>query len=192
VCGAAAEAYLAELAEQQAAERTAALAKLSAANEALSALGIEQLKPLDNTDAAGIKSTAVEAEKALKKAQAANAARQADAFLSALLDGDAHPPTIVESLEGPPALLQELLNGLKKVQFTGSAVLIVDDGEKLHLGALCGPEGQSAGHRAGDLIKTLAPLVGGKGGGKPDMARGAGADRSGKNNLLAAARAEFQ
>ena len=192
VCGAAAEAYLAELAEQQAAERKAALAKLSAANEALSALGIEQLKPLDNADAAGIKSTAVEAEKALKKAQAANAARQADAFLSALLDGDAHPPTIVESLEGPPALLQELLNGLKKVQFTGSAVLIVDDGEKLHLGALCGSEGQSAGHRAGDLIKTLAPLVGGKGGGKPDMARGAGADRSGKNNLLAAARAGFQ
>ncbi|MAT30472.1 MAG: hypothetical protein CMP29_01620 [Roseibacillus sp.] len=42
------------------------------------------------------------------------------------------------------------------------------------------------------MIKALAPLVGGKGGGKPDMARGAGADRSGKNNLLAAARAEFQ
>ena len=192
VCGAAAEAYLAELVEQEAEEKHAAFAKLSAANDALSALGVEQFKPLDEADAASIKSAAVEAEKALKKAQAANAARQADTFLAALLKGDSHPPAIVESLEGPAALLQELLNGLKKAGFIGSAVLVVDDGEKLHLGALCGSEGQSAGNRAGDLIKALAPLVGGKGGGKPDMARGAGADRSGKNNLLAAARAEFQ
>ena len=192
VCGAAAEAYLVELEEQEAEEKRAALAKLSAANEGLSALGAEQLKPVDDADAAVIKSTAVEAEKALKKAQAANAAQQADTFLAALLEGDTHPPAIVESLEGPAALLQELLNGLKKAGFIGSAVLVVDDGEKLHLGALCGSEGQSTGNRAGDLIKTLAPLVGGKGGGKPDMARGAGADRSGKNNLLAAARAEFQ
>ena len=30
--------------------------------------------------------------------------------------------------------------------------------------------------KAGDLIKFFAPLVGGKGGGRPDMARGAGSD----------------
>ena len=29
-------------------------------------------------------------------------------------------------------------------------------------------------HRAGELIAKLAPIVGGKGGGKPEMARGAG------------------
>ena len=192
VCGAAAEAYLAELAEQESEEKQAALAKLSAANEALSALGVEQLSPPDGADAASIKAAAVEAEKLLKKAQTANAARQADTFLATLLEGDTHPPAIVESLEGPAALLQELLNGLKKAGFTGSAVLVVDDGDKLHLGALCGTEAQNIGKRAGDLIKALAPVVGGKGGGKPDMARGAGADRSGKENLLAAARAEFQ
>jgi alanyl-tRNA synthetase len=84
-----------------------------------------------------------------------------------------------------------LLNGLKKAGFNGSAVLVVDDGDKLHLGALCGPEGQQAGNRAGDLIKALAPLVGGKGGGKPDMARGAGTDRAKREDLLAAARAEL-
>ena len=151
VCGAAAEAYLVELEEQEAEEKRAALAKLSAANGGLSALGAEQLKPADDADAAVIKSTAVEAEKALKKAQAANAAQQADTFLATLLEGDTHPPAIVESLEGPPALLQELLNGLKKAGFIGSAVLVVDDGEKLHLGALCGSEGQSTGNQAGDL-----------------------------------------
>jgi alanyl-tRNA synthetase len=35
------------------------------------------------------------------------------------------------------------------------------------------------GVKAGDLIKELAPLVGGKGGGRPDMAQGGGNDASG-------------
>ena len=81
-----------------------------------------------------------------------------------------------------------MLNGLKKAGFRGSALLVVDDGERLHLGALCGPDGQQAGNRAGDLIRALAPLVGGKGGGKPDMARGAGVDRNKSEELLEAAR----
>ncbi len=191
VCGPAAEAYLAELAEREAEEERAALAKLTAANEALEALGAEPLSSPEGADAGQIKATAIDAEKALKKAQVANAAHQADAFLATLLEGDCHPSALVESLEGPAALLQELLNGLKKAGFNGSAVLVVDDGDKLHLGALCGPEGQQAGTRAGDLIKALAPLVGGKGGGKPDMARGAGTDRAKREDLLAAARAEL-
>ena len=32
------------------------------------------------------------------------------------------------------------------------------------------------GVRAGDLIKEIAPIVGGKGGGRPDMAQGGGDD----------------
>ncbi len=35
------------------------------------------------------------------------------------------------------------------------------------------------GVKAGDLIKEIAPLVGGKGGGRPDMAQGGGSDPSG-------------
>ena len=192
VCGAAAEAYLAELALQEVEEKQAAIAKLAAANESLQALGADVF-PLPETDEAqAIRATAIEAEKALKKAEAANAARQADTFLATLLEGNSHPSTLVEALEGPPALLQELLNGLKKVDFRGSALLVVDDGEKLHLGALCGPDGQQAGNHAGDLIRALAPLVGGKGGGKPDMARGAGADRNKSEELLSAARESLQ
>ena len=84
---------------------------------------------------------------------------------------------IVVSTEGPAALLQELLNGLKKVHFSHAAFLIVDDGERLHLGALCGKDGNDSGHGAGNLIKDLAPIAGGKGGGKPDMARGAAPER---------------
>ena len=191
VCGAAAEAHLAERAEKEGEERRAALAKLAAANEALEALGAEVFRAPDDTGAARIKATAVEAEKALKKARAASAARQANGFLAGLVEGGAVGSNLVESLEGSPAILQELLNGLKKLQFSQAAFLVVDDGEKLHLGALCGADGNKAGHDAGTLIKDLAPIVGGKGGGRPDMARGAGADRQQKDTLLEAARAKL-
>jgi alanyl-tRNA synthetase len=36
----------------------------------------------------------------------------------------------------------------------------------------------SGKYPAGKLIQTVAPVVGGKGGGRPDMARGAGKDAS--------------
>ena len=191
VCGSAAEAYLAELAAREAEEEQAALAKLAAANEALEALGAAPLSPPEGANPGQVKATAVKAEKALKKARTADASRLADEFLARLVEGAGVGSNLVEALAGPPALLQELLNGLKKVHFSQAAFLVVDDGEKLHLGALCGADGNNAGHGAGNLIKDLAPIVGGKGGGKPDMARGAGADRGKKGELLDAARAKL-
>jgi len=189
VCGAAAEAFLAELAAKEGEEMEAALAKLQTANEALAALATDGFTAPDGATAAEVKAIAVEAEKALKKARTAKAARQADQFLAAAVENGATSANLVETLEGPAALLQELLNGLKRVQFTHAAFLVVDDGENLHLGALCGEDAHNAGLGAGNLIKDLAPLVGGKGGGKPDMARGAGSARDKKEALLEAARA---
>lgn len=46
----------------------------------------------------------------------------------------------------------------------------------------------AAGFSAGDLIKTVAPLVGGRGGGRPNMAQAGGADVSGIPAALDAAR----
>ena len=83
------------------------------------------------------------------------------------------------------------MNALKKVHFSHAAFLIVDDGDKLHLGALCGEDGNNAGHGAGNLIKELGPLAGGKGGGKPDMARGAAPDRDKVTVLVIAANTEL-
>ncbi|MBQ8263648.1 MAG: hypothetical protein IJY96_02600, partial [Oscillospiraceae bacterium] len=37
-------------------------------------------------------------------------------------------------------------------------------------------EAVAAGVKAGDIIKTIAPVVGGKGGGKPDSAMGGGSE----------------
>lgn len=136
----------------------------------------------------GLKSAVVDADKVLKKAQAAGAAKVANALLTEQ-DLSTH---IVLSAAGPAALLQELLNGLKGRQFANAAFCIVDDGETLYLGALCGAEAQSDGLMAGKLIQTLAPIAGGKGGGKPDMARGAASERSKVSELIAAAKDALQ
>ncbi|MEN8736141.1 MAG: alanine--tRNA ligase [Akkermansiaceae bacterium] len=184
LCGPAAEAYLAEQTALEAEEKTAALEKLAKANDALVALGKDAIAIADSASAEEVKTAAINAEKALKKAQAAGAAAMADGLIAEQnITGN-----IVLSTEGPAALLQELMNGLKKVHFSHAAFLIVDDGDKLHLGALCGEEGHSAGHGAGNLIKELGPIAGGKGGGKPEMARGAAPERDKAGELEARAK----
>ena len=130
-----------------------------------------------------LKEVTTNADKALKKAQTAAAAQMADQALVELLEKGGN---IVQLFEGPASLLQELLNGCKKKQFVEAAFFVVDDGEKLHLGALSGVIGQEAGHMAGKLIQSLAPLAGGKGGGKPDMARGAAPQRDKVEDILTA------
>ena len=129
-----------------------------------------------------LKAAAIEADKAVKKAQAAGAAKMANAMLDEL----DLSKNLVITTEGPAALLQELMNGLKQQQFANAAFFIIDDGEKLFLGALGGGE---PAQNAGKLIQTLAPIAGGKGGGKPDMARGAAPDRSKASELAAQAKA---
>jgi len=136
----------------------------------------------------GVRDSVLNASKRLKKAQAGAAAKMADAALAELLVAGG---SIVESFEGSANLLQELMNGLKKKQFAGAAFLIVDDGEKLHLGAFCGDDAKASGLMAGKLIQELAPIAGGKGGGRPDQARGAAPERDKLDELKAAAKSKF-
>ena len=199
VCGDAAWDYLREAVEKWDAELTAANEKLKTANAKLTALGeapvsvnefphIMGAMLVERADIAQINATyahgrrtleetreaAIEAEKRIKKIQSAQAARLADEALADLITAGG---PIIASFEADASLLQELQNGLKKKAFPGAALLIVDDGEKLHLATHCGPDALAAGHKAGDLLRTLAALAGGKGGGKPDQARGAAPER---------------
>ena len=187
VCGPAAEAFLGEQQEKESAEKSEALAKLAKANEALAKLDAPTLLVPDNARAFEVKNQAIEAEKALKKAQATGAARIADSLIAEKNITE----NIVISTAGSPALLQELLNGLRKTHFTQAAFIVIDDGNKLHLGAFCGEEGKRNGHGAGTLIQKLGPIAGGKGGGKPDMARGAASDRDKISELATAANTEL-
>ena len=182
LCGEAAQAYLKEEAAKEVEAKSVALEKLDAVNQKLKALDAETFSVAADASADEVKVTAVEADKALKKAQAAGAAKMANALLADLdLSGN-----LVIRTEGPAALLQELMNGLKQSQFAQAAVCIVDDGDKLHLGALVGTDSDQ---NAGKLIQTLAPIAGGKGGGKPDMARGAAPECNKASEIEAAAKA---
>ena len=66
------------------------------------------------------------------------------------------------------------------------AVLGTVNGEKVTLLAVCGKNAVASGIKAGDIIKTIAPIVGGKGGGKPDSAMGGGTDALKVDDALAA------
>ena len=212
-CGEAAWAYLNEAVEKWDADLQAATEKLQAANDKLAAIGeapvtvnefphimgamlVERadISQLNATFAHGLrtleetKEAAVEAEKRFKKLQAGAAAKQADAALAELI---AAGGPIVATFEADASLLQELLNGMKKQGFTGAGFVIVDDGDKLHLGAYCGDAALANGLKAGDLLRDLAALAGGKGGGKPDQARGAAPERDKLAELEAAAKAKL-
>ena len=213
VCGDAAWAYLNEQTEKWDHDYKAARAKLAAANEKLAALGeapetvnefphIMSALLAARADIGEINATfahanrtleetklaAIEAEKRIKKVQTSQAARLADESLSDLI---AAGKPIVATFEADASLLQELQNGLKKKGFAGPALLVVDDGEKLHLAVHCGPDALAVGLKAGDLLRDLAALAGGKGGGKPDQARGAAPDRGKLDEIKTAAMTRF-
>ena len=196
VCGAAADAFVAERIGELQEEAAGLKAKFEASNAQLAS------DRLDTPEAEGdpgeistwsgyrdaLKAASVEAGKRLKKQEAAGAAAEADAKLGELIaaaGGDV--PLIAEHFQGGAALLQEMLNSLKKKAFAGVGVLAIEDEGKVHLGVYV-QSGFTDRYQAGKLIGELGPLVGGKGGGKPEMARGAGSDPAGIPVLLEKAR----
>lgn len=213
VCGEAAWNHIRETIEKWDGDLTAATEKLKLANEKLVELGQEALTVnefphimgamlVERADISQINATfdhgmrtleetqaaAIEAEKQIKKIQSAQAASLADEALTDLI---AKGDPIIISFESDTSLLQELQNGLKKKNFAGPALLIVDDGEKLHLAVHCGADAIAKGLKAGDILRELAAIGGGKGGGKPDQARGAAPDRDKLGEIKAAAGARF-
>ncbi|MGY1650458.1 alanine--tRNA ligase [Geodermatophilus sp. SYSU D01119] len=61
----------------------------------------------------------------------------------------------------------------------GVVLLASEAGGKVAVVAALTPAAQARGLSAGDLVKTVTPLVGGRGGGKADVAQGGGTDASG-------------
>ncbi len=61
----------------------------------------------------------------------------------------------------------------------GVVVVAGESDGKVALVAATNEAARAAGLRAGDLVRVVAPLVGGRGGGKPDVAQGGGSDASG-------------
>ncbi|MFN7560698.1 MAG: alanine--tRNA ligase [Prosthecobacter sp.] len=123
-----------------------------------------------------------ELEKALKAAQQREASGKAKDLL-ATAEGN----VLIANLGDVDADYAMAVNDALKSQFTGIIVLAATGGGNVTLMANVGKDHQSK-VQAGKLIQTIAPIVGGKGGGKPDFARGGGKDVSKVDAALAEAR----
>ena len=172
LCGAAAESYIAEQEIKESAAKTTQLNKLKLLNLKLSKLDQVTFLVDPSASAEQIKATSVAADRALKKALTANAAKIA----KSLLEVHDTSKNCVIAVEGSVVLLQELLSALKLEQYEHAAFLIINDHEKLHIGVICGELARCNNLMAGQLLQSLAPIAGGKGGGKPEMARGAASE----------------
>ncbi len=95
-------------------------------------------------------------------------------------------PAIIERFDADGDKLQGIANELKG-QFKGVIVLGGVAAGAVALIASVSPE-FTRQHQAGKIIQTIAPVVGGKGGGRPDNARGGGKDATRLDEALAKAR----
>ena len=121
-------------------------------------------------------------QKQLEKQLRAVREQQAAGMASALIDQAISLPPAGD-LPACPMILADLGNiegseiqttaDALKASFDGVIVLVAQSGESVVLLAVSGAAWQKT-YPAGKIIQTLAPLVGGKGGGKPAFARGGG------------------
>ncbi|OQC66553.1 MAG: Alanine--tRNA ligase [Verrucomicrobia bacterium ADurb.Bin006] len=128
-----------------------------------------------------------EIERQLRALAQQQAAGQAKALVgrAQIING---VPAIIENLGAADGdTLQGMANELRGM-FEGVVVLAGVANGAVALVASVSPQ-FTAKAQAGKLIQTIAPVVGGRGGGKPDNARGGGKDVAKVNEALAKARA---
>ena len=135
-----------------------------------------------------------ELEKQIKSAQQKQAAEIAKSLLqkSAARDAqqsdrDGRAPHIIENLGAVDGDFLQAVADMLKSQFKGVVVLGGAANNSVSLVAAVSPE-FTAKVQAGKIIQTIAPIVGGKGGGRPDNARGGGKDASKLDEALAKAK----
>jgi alanyl-tRNA synthetase len=126
-------------------------------------------------------------EKSLKSAQQREASNAASRLLEEIKTVNG-VPLILHNLGAVDGdFLQMVVDSLKS-QFKG--VIVLGGGPErgsVSLVAAVTPD-FTATVQAGKIIQTIAPIVGGKGGGKPDNARGGGKDASKLDEALAKAK----
>ena len=91
--------------------------------------------------------------------------------------------------EGDANALRQLGDVLRDKDDAIVAAMVLQNGAKITIQVVCGKEAVKKGIKAGDIIKSVAPIMGGKGGGKPDSAMGGGSDAAKIDEALAAVEA---
>ena len=114
-------------------------------------------------------------EKELAQVKAKLAGASADEWLAEAVDV-AGLKLLVKSVAGADnKALLAMADKLKSKLGTSAVLLAGVNGDKIALVASVSKDATSI-VKAGDIVKHIAPLVGGKGGGRPDMAQGGGSD----------------
>ncbi len=83
-----------------------------------------------------------------------------------------------------PDVLRTAIDWVRNKTTASAVLLITTTGQKVTMIAGMSRDVVKKGVKAGDLIREIAPLVGGKGGGRPDMAQGGGNDPGGVDAAL--------
>ena len=113
---------------------------------------------------------------AVEKFKAREAVSQAERFLFSAHDVGGLKVLTATVPDTDGDRLRKMGDFLRDKDERVAAVLAaVNDGRITFLAA-CGKQAVDKGVKAGDLIKAVAPICGGKGGGKPDSAMGGGSD----------------
>jgi len=127
-------------------------------------------------------------EKELAALKGRLASSQGDELLSQAIDVNGIK-VLAARLEGADAkALRETMDKLKDKLKTAAIVLAAVDGNKVQLAAGVTAD-RTAKVKAGELVNFVAQQVGGKGGGKPDMAMAGGTDASKLGAALASVQA---
>ncbi len=117
-----------------------------------------------------------ELKRTIESLQAKEAVGEAGRFLMGAKDVGGLKVLTATVPEADADRLRKMGDFLKDKDATVVAVLSsVNDGKITFL-AVCGKDAVAKGVKAGDIIKTVTALCGGKGGGKPDSAMGGGTD----------------
>ena len=126
--------------------------------------------------------------KALKKEIEAYKAKEAAGAVDQLLNGAkavGAVKVLTVKLPGADAgKLRQMGDVLKDKDASVVAVLASAAEDKVTFLAVCGKDAVKAGVKAGDIVKNVCAVCGGKGGGKPDSAMGGGKDASKMDEAL--------
>ena len=117
-----------------------------------------------------------QANQLVEKYKAKEAAGEADRILAGAAEVGGLKVITATIAEADGNKLRTMGDGLRDKNANVVAVLACVNDGKITFVASCGKDAVAKGIKAGDIIKHVTALCGGKGGGKPDTAMGGGTD----------------
>ena len=126
-----------------------------------------------------------ESRRVIEQYKAKESASGADDMMKNAVEVKGLKVVTAKLTEGDAAALRQLGDVLRDKDDSVVAVMALKAGDKLTFQCVCGKAAVKAGVKAGDIIRAVTAICGGKGGGRPDSAMGGGNDASKCDEALA-------